>query len=466
MMQHFAKDILRMVGLAACMELGSLAANAQPAPKAPANLCIAGAVCVAAAATPGTPSSATPLPSGPASKGAKKWHPGYYLSTDRNNGALQNQSVRFQQYDGSDVANNAQLVGMFNIFRWDQLEGAHGDYSNGIALIRAEIAHLKALPQPKRLIAMIMEEPNDSICHGFSCQTAFFPAYLNNAGCVDYEGDAFANGSNLGLTRFKIWVPTCRQYFIDLLNGPGAALDSEPYLEALGLNYETAHTAAFVKNGANDSTLTAAFSAVSTAAAAAFPHTNLFWSPNYSISNNFDVLAGWMADWKSKGIGWGNGDSCPRGDWGPSPFFNNGEMPVAIWADNVTAGYGDKNNTRSWHAGQYPDHRGSAFLIWKVETSELGFNSVCGGPGVTGMPLSPSSNSYGSLYPFWNTMQASHGIVEHNTFVGINEQRWSVGTPNSLWDLVQNHPLKHTACPTSYDTLFGNGSAGSGCNTH
>jgi hypothetical protein len=400
---------------------------------------------------------------------AKKWHTGYYLSTDRNNNAMQSQTLRFAQYDGSDVANNSHLTGVFNIFRWNQLEGAHGDYSSGVALIAAEIAHLKALAQPKRLIAMIMDEPNYSLCSGATCQTAFFPAYLNNAGCVEFESGTPGTGTG-GITHFKIWVPTCRVYFDQLIAALGAAFDSETYFEAIGLNYETSVQDAFIANvGGNNAfepLYDAALSASSTAAAAAFPHTNIFWSPNYNANGDYNAIAAWMTDWKSKGIGWGDGDSC-NWDFGNSVLRNDGTAPWSIWADNITAGYGQPTHTGPWTSGVYTDHRGSAFLVWKVETSELGYNAVCVSPGFTGTLLVPNPSGYSALFPFWNdSLHVSHGIVDHNTFIGTSAQRWSVGTTNSLWDMVQNHPLTHTACPTSYDTKFGDGSVGSGCNTN
>jgi hypothetical protein len=177
------------------------------------------------------------------------------------------------------------------------------------------------------------------------------------------------------------------------------------------------------------------------------------WGQNYTeaqVATLFTLM-------KANGVGVGDSDACPMRPDGT--YTTDGSFPVYIDADNLIAGYGgyDTNHKPAVHT----DQRGKMFIWGSVETSELGYNAVCGNPGMTGLPVA----GYGALFNFWNDgIRASHVIVEKNTYIGTDAQRWK-NAPNSLYDMVMNHPLTHTACPSDYDTQFGNGTAGSGCNT-
>jgi len=199
------------------------------------------------------------------------------------------------------------------------------------------------------------------------------------------------------------------------------------------------------------------------AAAAAFPHTNLAWRANWGVTFHEADQVQEIGIATGLGIGWGSEDACSVD---PVTFENAyGTYPIYQDAQNVFAGYGGYDSGH--HPGTYTDQRGKMFSTDGVEDSELSYNSVCNGQGFAGYAPSGSAArnaDYMDLYSEWNAEWATHAQVEYNSWTGADVQRWSVGTTGSLWDLVTNHPLTHTACPTDYDTRFGDGSAGGGCN--
>lgn len=450
-MQHLAKDFVRLLGLVACLELVSLAASAQPPPKAPTNLCIAGAVCVAstAPAAPGV-SAPTPPPSAPPSGGAKKWHPGHYMQTWRNSSYLFSpdyataQKVRFADYDS--IASNANIKGVRTYYMWSMLEGAtHGDYAAGFALLHAEINKVKGLAQPKRLVVIVMDSANYSICNSQACQNNFFPSYFVAAGCV---GASTSNGIQ---TKIKSWDPVCRGYLTDMMKAYGAEFDREPFLEGFMFPYETimppdtpGYSADAYDKGMKEIIL---------AMSKAFPTTNLGMTLNYFIDPAHTAsLAAYAA---SIGVGWGDGDTC-----------NGADTQGGTWGHQVTIGL----------MGGH-DYRGEVPLMWGVEASELGYGVVCG-------PLSPSPDNPPSGYSAKQVYAVTNDQIhtnfmywEHNIFIGANSQRWyncdpdgaancaQTSNPGGILTLINTTPLTHTACPTVYDKLYGNGAAGSGCNT-
>jgi hypothetical protein len=384
---------------------------------------------------------------------AKKWHPGFYLTAHRNNTCLDSQPCRFTDYDNNQATN---LQGYHWIAKWSALESTQGNYTAGIALVRAELAHVKALSHPKRLFLQIMDEPNQSQCGSFTCQANFFPSYVASACIVQstFTGDS--------RTFFTWWRPACAQYFANLMTALGAAVDSDTALEAVILNYEEAYGQDVVHGGDfSIGAFNAGVTTVMTAAAAAFPKTNVIWRGNWGIDYTEASVTTLINLAKAHGLGWGDQDAC---DLNPvnGQYTYGGQMPSYILGDNKFAGYGTVNGVMT--AGQAVDQRGKMAAFFGIETSGMGDNAVCGSPGLTGLTLNAS---YGSYFDWVNlAMQASHAIIDYNDYTGIAEQKWAHAASNkSFYDMVQLSPLTHTACPTDYDTLYGNGSAGSGCDT-
>ncbi len=393
--------------------------------------------------------------------GAIKWHPGPYMNCCFNGTDLSSQPSRFAQYDYFQTFSNVK--GAYMYIRWVDLESSGGgDYSAGIALIRSEVAHLKNEPHPLRLAFVIPDEPNSGICHDYTCQDGWYPSYLRST-CLAHQQFNNANDVN---TVFKWWINSCATAFNNLIAALGAALDSEPYLEIVQINYEEQ-----LQDGPtccgdfNYAAYNSNIQSAMAASRAAFPHTNIKWNANWGIKGVDADLVTLIGYAKANGIGWGSQDACSID---PVSFQNvYGTYPIYQDAQNIFAGYGGYSTGH--HAGTYTDQRGKMFSADGAETSELGYNVVCNGQGFAGYAPAGSSArnaGYMDLYSELNAEWASHWHVYYNTFTGTAVQQWSVGTTGSLWDLVQNHGPIHTACPTDYDTLFGNGTAGSGCNTN
>jgi hypothetical protein len=398
--------------------------------------------------------SVSAVPSSGSPVTAKKWHPGYYLTTHRNNTCLDNQSCRFTDYDNN--GSNTHLQGYHWLAKWSAFESTQGNYTAGIALIRAELAHVKAESPAKRLVIQIMDEPNQSQCGSFACQAAFFPSYVASACIVTSSFNGYS------ATHLAWWRPACAGYLANLLTAIGAAVDSDVALEAVILDYEQAleqdvvHGTDFSLGAFN-----AGVATVAAAAKAAFPKTNIVWRANWGVDYTNDALTTLISTMKTNGIGWGDQDAC---DLNPvtGAYTYLGELPSYISADNMIAGYKAVNGV--WTAGQATDQRGKMLMFFGIETSSMGDNAVCGSPGLTGLTL---NTNYGSYFDWVDqAMRATHAIIDYNDYAGIAEQKWAHAASNkSFYDMVQLSPLTHTACPTDYDTQFGNGSAGTGCDT-
>jgi hypothetical protein len=393
--------------------------------------------------------------------GAKKWHPGSYMECCLNSTDLNSQASRFAQYDYFDTFSN--IKGVYIFFRWVDLEPTAGNYTAGINLIKSEIAHLQNEPRPLRFIFALMDEPNSGICHSYACQDAFYPAYLQST-CLAHQQFNNANDVN---TVFKYWIPSCATAMANLWTAIGAGVDSQAFLEAVQLAYEQQlqpgptccgdFNLANYNNGVHT---------VLSAAAAAFPHTNLKWNANWGISGHESDLVTLLGYAKALGIGWGAQDACSIDPITSQNVY--GTYPIYQDAQNIFAGYGGYDSGH--HPGTYTDQRGAMFSMDGVETSELGYAVVCNGQGFAGRaPVAspPYVQGYMSLIDEHNAEWNSHPHIYFNTFTGTPVQQFSVGTTYSLWDQMQNFSPTHTNCPTDYDVLFGNGIRGSqtGCNT-
>jgi hypothetical protein len=399
------------------------------------------------------PPPASAAPQAPGGVHAKKWHPGHYMQTWRNSSYLFSpsfaaaQAVRFGDYN--QIASNANIKGVRVYYMWSMLEGAtHGDYKAGFAMLHAELDKLKGLAQPKRLVIQVFDSGNYSVCKSQACQNNFFPDYVEAAGCL---GASTSNGLQ---TKLKSWDATCRGYLIDMINAYGAEFDREPYFEVFMFPYETAMppgtpglTASGYDKGMREILL---------AMSRAFPTTNVGMTLNWFIDTAHTAsLASYAA---SIGIGWGDVDTCNRLDNG------NGD-----WGHKATIGL----------IGGH-DYRGEVPLMWGVEASELGYNAVCGSTPSNGS-TPPDGYSAAQIYAVTNDeIHTNYMYWDRNVFVGANSNRWyncdpdgatnrtcsQTKNPGGILTLINSKPLTHTACPTMYDKLYGNGSPGSGCNTN
>ena len=326
----------------------------------------------------------------------KKWNPGHYMQLLRNNTFTLTQSARFSVYD--DIASETALEGVAWMPRWGQLEGSQGDYSSGFSLIHSELDYLAALTVPKRLILRI-----EHVHFGGTCPSSRFPQYVidnswlfqTNNGCV-----------------WRRWNSSAMDAYIDMIEAYAAEFDDEPYFEAIHITKETAGNWGGTSRpaGASDSNHDVEYRRLITAAGSAFVKTNVIFPINFHGSNSLcESLFTHMA---SNKVGQGNPDTCPT---------------CAMQGDEVLIG-----NTGG------TDHRGAIPIIYSIETSELGLNSV----GRTG-GYTPTE-----LYDYLdNTLHATHALWDRNTFAGTSEQQWSTG----ILPFIQANPtFTNDSLPSVY----------------
>lgn len=385
------KWLIRLFAVLPCFLGFSVARTAEPMP--PSTVCIDQSNCVST-----TSSSAATTSS--ATNDGVKWHPGHYMQ-ELPGSAEAVQTTRFQHYDL--ISSNKNVVGVAVNFRWKMLEGnTRGDYAAGIALVRAEINKLKSLAVPKRLFMRIHDI-------GYNAEypaTGYFPTYLQSACLVQ-------TGPNPVRTVWRRWNSTCMGYYIGMLQAIAKEFDNEPFFEGLYVFGETAPnfgdtTPSDYTPEAND----AQFRRLALAAKNMFPRSNVIVPLNYH--NSTSATNSLMAYMHSIGVGTGNPDACPD---------------CNMWGDRTLQGI---------NGGV--DYRGKIPVLWSVEASEMGYDSVGRDGGYTAQ----------EIYNYVNgKLKASHIFWHRNMSVGTSEQRWDTG----ILPLINANPKPtNTACPLVYSS--------------
>jgi len=351
-------------------------------------------------ATPAAPGSVcieTAQDCGRVPSAGKKWHPGHYMQVMRGT-ADAVQSTRFRYYD--QIASNTNITGVGVFFRWAQLEAARGDYSAGIALVRAELNKLKGLAAPKRLAIRIRDEAWGETCPG----SGTFPAYLQSAGKL------FTTKSQC---IWKRWDPEAMGWFINMLNAYAAQFDREAYVEIISPFHETSigWGGSTRPAGYSDAALDQQYRRLANALAASWKRTNIWIPSNHGL--NETMMAGYVAHLSSLSIGTGNPDTCPTCN-----------MSIDGIVRGVIGGH---------------DYRGEIFNSMSVEASELGYDSVGPDGGFTAQQIFDYANG---------TQRVNHLFWDRNVSTGTTQQRWDTG----ILPLINSRPLTNTSCPKSYSS--------------
>ena len=164
------------------------------------------------------------------SDNAKKWNPGHYLQVPFGT-YYKTQSNRFALYD-SKVQGESSIQGAIWYARWAELESTLGDYTAGIALIQAELDHLKSYSPPKRLCIRLPDAD-----YGATEPTSEFPDFVN---ANDWDFQVTKQGGTNVAVVLRRWLPEVTDARVNLLGAIAAAFDDDPYFEAVGLIGETA----------------------------------------------------------------------------------------------------------------------------------------------------------------------------------------------------------------------------------
>jgi hypothetical protein len=328
----------------------------------------------------------------------KKWNPGHYMQL-KNNDEMDVQANRFKLYD--EIADNKDLEGVVWKVKWSLLEGStRGDYSDGFALIHAELDKLESLAVPKRFVLRF-----ESIAFGKTCP-AGFPKYL------EANGWLFQTFNCL----FKKWNDEAVDAWIDMIEAYAAEFDDEPFFEAVYLIKESSvglrgaepppdfSMAAYWKN----------LRRIMAAGGKAFVKTNAVMSLNHAPGQ--DAMNAAMQYAYDQGLGHGDPDTVPKSCWKGDPYPKKGDVAYA--------------GMKSY--GGVRDFRGDMPSLRSAEVSEMGLK-------------------LGDCYPselydhINNFIQASHMFWSHNTYAGTEGQQWQ-----AILEFIKTHPMTNTACPKLY----------------
>jgi len=333
-----------------------------------------------------------------------KWHPGHYMNLPRSR-ELTSQSARFEIYD--EIGANRDIAGVSVFFRWPQLEGKRGDYSAGIALIRAEVDKLKSLPAPKRLIINMMDRAYGNP----NCAAAkeYYPAYI-----------LAEAGTHLYSTRtacgWKRWNPSTMTRYIELMSTLGKAFDREPYVEMISPFHETAlnWSGGPEASGFSEDGYERELRRLAKAMRESWPTTIVRIPANWGLEE--PRLASFIEYLAANGLGAGNPDICPT---------------CNMAADRIIRG-----------AAGRKDYRGLIANVMGVESSTLGYDAV--GP--------KGGFSVQEVFAFAHDLQrATHILWDRNVHVGNESpdpavgQRWP-----AMLRLFSTHPVTNTACPKAF----------------
>jgi hypothetical protein len=389
--------------------------NAQVAPKAPANLCVAGSVCVATAA-PNPP--AAPPSNTPRSSGTKKWNPGNYIQAHAANGSYCGVDCDAYRHNKYPIyMNEANVKGAVLWVVWKYLENDAGNgFTAGFSWLHNEINYIKSTYPGKKVGLLIYFGP-----YGQGTDTASmylnYPKYFVDAGCVVQEVPT-QNSLNSVMAN-----TTCRNYLKRLVSAYGAEFDSEVALDFVRLDQETDNGYTGYDNGAKD----AGWEDLAATAANAFPTTNVWVPVNWIGVETAATKEAMLLFYKSIHVAVGGPDTQPPALSYPCPSTN---LPCAIRGLNSSIG------------GSSHDNCGEIAVFQSVELSEMGYNSVKDpAGGLTSQQVVDSwNNDYCAQYGVWDLNDNETGNADTMYWNGAHGQKWA----------INNIALTHRTKPAGY----------------
>jgi hypothetical protein len=357
-------------------------------------------------------------------------HPGYYLRTGRSKrqtiqgssgsgGPAAAQAERFAQYD--TIADNENIEGIVVYYRWVSLEGAEGDFSGGMTLLRDEYNYIAAMG--KRMVLNLLESSfNGSIDDGTAEEV--FPQYLIDDGCV-WDDDT----SDTGQVNLNWGRADCRARYIALWSAIADELGGEPLFEGLVGGWETS-----ILSDDGDFSHSACVNGLKSAyidLKALFP-TKIVWMPfngpcDGIDQSEMDDFFEWFAD---NNIGVVQPDMCPPSEGAACLFFNGEHWDYSY------------DGTSSM-----TDYRGVIHYASGIESSETGWNSVGPAGGFTAQ----------EYHDYTDLLDATHAHVEWIGLcqLGVPEDGCEP-TEDQTWDgddgfleIINTQPIDDEDCPTA-----------------
>lgn len=291
-----------------------------------------------------------------------KWHPGHYVLPyvgDRAN---------YLSYI-SQLSSDTNIKGIKIRLYWADLEGAQGDYTAGIALVRSYLAAAGAVG--KRLIVVVLPTK-----YGTS-RSGIVPTYITTDAA--YSGGLTTTAVTDRVST-RVWDANVITRMIALSDAYGAEFNDEPYFEGFEIGGETALGNVVNEPGYSSGAFDTQLRRLMTAARAGWPNTNLFLHANYykaglslmpaliqhAQSLDFvwagpDVLPDTGYPGNSSGNGPTDGDNVLTGVVGGVDYRGD----IAVGPDSQSPSYGGKEGSYLYSEIQtYAASLGSNYIIW------------------------------------------------------------------------------------------------------
>ncbi len=370
-------------------------------------------------------------------EGLVKWNPGHYyypMGTPKHEGNLSAMLTEFT----NKVAGQSSIQGVLVRTTWGQLEtDTEGNYTRGFAYIDAILAHLAAMSPQKRLLLVLVNDANSTICSNttlaFSTsnnQSMFIPRYLRQQGLVAVN--------NRDACVIKFWDATLASKFTAMVEAYGARYDSHPLFEGWVIGSPKETSGLGTVTGYTAAAYFTQMTSIMTAAKAAFPTTNMILATNGGAI----TVSQWITWQANNGVGQGGPDvapSCTVADINCSGGFNN----ISGSTSTLQQSYYYSSTVT----------KGVSPHIFFVEASELGLNSVGQTGGYSPQALGNFCNgtTVGMTGSSFN-LGCTHIAWAANESYGTSAQKWTTGI--KPW-IDANPAVANSECPSAHVTAGG-----------
>jgi hypothetical protein len=356
-----------------------------------------------------------------------KWRPGFYLSFDTNLSSAAYQSSRYAIYDrlGSKTSFNGYML----MIPWRTLEPTRGEYD--FSYLDAEIAKLQSLSEPKLLIVKVT---NIKRSKG-SCTTGgggLLPDYV-----ATDPNACYSSGRHL---QARLWRSSVMDRYIALMQALSAHLDDNPGLEAVIANQESS-IGSIEPSDYSPSEMVTQWLRLADALVAAFPRTMTQVNASYITGGDQSDINRLGAGLISRGLAVGGPDVWPYGCVTGGPCMSREWAdPQQIYFHNVVNGNATGGSQKV--AGVVP-------ILYGVEASEMGYDSVGRDGGFTAAQLGDFCNSY---------LNCSHLVIQYQTsaesaHAPCDSSGACQGPAVVDWiDANPNYLHRHSTCPSKYDS--------------
>jgi hypothetical protein len=367
-----------------------------------------------------------------------KWNPGHYMASYGKILGSSTVSLAPLQPEMDDLNNQDAIVGYRIWITWGALERSQGVYD--FSVLDAALARLKtAYNKPKHLIIGMWMYGQSGL--GNNQDWRVLPLYIQQdpkygaspvAGMYGWWGPS-SNGKSTGQWAPAYYNPAVMDRYIALIQALGNHFDSDPYVEGLYIQEDSAVAEA----GGNASPPDPKYSdqawltqleRLLTASTAAFPHTSVLCANTWFVHPDSTVaLEEWMLNNR---IAPSSADT-----WGQSAINQYGTSHLA---DGMQVLIGTDA------AGGMGDIRPRTRAMMDVESDELASTRLAayGGPWTPLDILNALNQTYWASHAFWTR------FAPGTTYNGVPVP--SAAIWSNMAATLSKNPLIHTDYPPNY----------------